>query len=111
MMPFGIIAICWGQFIYNIIATILNTRYTNTLIGLSFKTQMKDFMPYFGCSVVMAAVVWFVTLVIPSYGLQLIVGIPTGALVYILLIFLFLRSSFHEFVEMIQNNFLHRNKG
>lgn len=111
MMPFGIIAICWGQFIYNIIATILNTRYTNTLIGLSFKAQMKDFMPYFGCSVVMAAVVWFVTLVVPSYGLQLIVGIPTGALVYILLIFLFLRSSFHEFVEMIQNNFLHRNKG
>lgn len=108
MMPFGIIAICWGQFIYNIIATILNTRYTNMLIGLPFKSQMRDFMPYLGCSVLMAAVVWYVTLILPSYVLQLFIGIPLGVVVYVGAVYIFMRSSFNEFCGMICSNFLHK---
>lgn len=108
MMPFGIIAICWGQFIYNIIATILNTRYTNMLIGLPFKSQMRDFMPYLGCSVLMAAIVWYVTLILPSYVLQLFIGIPLGVVVYVGAVYIFMRSSFNEFCGMICSNFLHK---
>lgn len=108
MMPFGIIAICWGQFIYNIIATILNTRYTNMLIGLPFKAQMRDFMPYLGCSLLMAVIVWCATLVLPSYVLQLVVGVPLGIAVYIGAVYVFMRQSFNEFCGMIRNNFMHK---
>ncbi len=108
MMPFGIIAICWGQFIYNIIATILNTRYTNMLIGLPFRAQMRDFMPYLGCSIVMAGAVWGITYVVESYPLQLAIGIPLGVLLYIATIYIFMRSSFIEFSDMIRRNFIHK---
>lgn len=108
MMPFGIIAICWGQFIYNIIATILNTRYTNMLIGLPFRAQMRDFMPYLGCSIVMAGAVWGITFVVESYPLQLAIGIPLGVLLYIATIYIFMRSSFIEFSDMIRRNFIHK---
>lgn len=107
MMPFGIIAICWGQFIYNIIATVLNTRYTNMLIGLPFKAQMRDFLPYLGCALFMGIMVWLMTLVIPSYAGQLIAGIPLGTAIYISTIYIFKRSAYIEFCGMIKNNFGH----
>lgn len=105
MMPFGIIAICWGQFLYNLIATVLNTRYTNMLIGLPFKAQMRDFMPYLGCALFMGCAVVGITFVIPSYGWQLVVGIPLGILSYISAVYIFMRSSYNEFVGMLRSNF------
>lgn len=39
----GIWGICIGQALYNMIATILNSYYTKSLIGVSYMDQVKDF--------------------------------------------------------------------
>ena len=36
---------CWGRVIYSLIATYLNTYYTNSLIDLTLKLQVKDVFP------------------------------------------------------------------
>ena len=41
-IPFGLEVMCWGRVIYSLIATYLNTYYTNSLIDLTLKLQVKD---------------------------------------------------------------------
>lgn len=108
MMPFGIIAICWGQFIYNIIAMVLNTRYTKMLIGISLWQQIVDFMPYLLSSLGMGAFVWGLTQVIPSLVLQLVAGVPLGIICYVAILYLTKRDVFVGFFLTIKNNFIKR---
>lgn len=44
-IPFGLEVMCWGRVIYSLIATYLNTYYTNSLIDLTLKLQVKDVFP------------------------------------------------------------------
>lgn len=105
MMPFGILAICWGQLIYNVIATVLNTRYTHRLIGLTFMSQLHDFVPSLLCGLTMGAAVYMMTFLVTGYWVQLIVGVPLGIAVYTLTVRLFMPSSFKEFFGMLKNAF------
>lgn len=51
-IPFGVIAICLSQVIYEQIALYINTYYTGKLFGLSYLAQVKDFIKYLMLSVV-----------------------------------------------------------
>lgn len=45
-IPFGVTAICISRIIYSQIALFINTYYTGKLFGLTYFTQVKDFIPY-----------------------------------------------------------------
>lgn len=103
-LPFGIFAICWGRLLYSLIAILLNTYYTKRLIGISLSKQINDFMPSLLCGIVMAVTVWLSTYWISSMVLQIVIGMSLGGILYISLIFVFQKSIFIEFCDIIKSN-------
>ncbi len=81
-IPYGLIAMCWGQVINSYIALVLNCFYTEKLIGFGLLRQLKDLMPSLGYSFSMACVVYFVTCAINSDLLKLIIGFIVGVIWY-----------------------------
>ncbi len=78
-LPFGIIAICWGQVINSLISLIINTFYTGKLIEMGFWRQMREILPSLLYSLSMGIVVFCIINVINNLWLQLILGILAGA--------------------------------
>lgn len=101
-IPFGLIGMCWGRVIYSLIATYMNTYYTNSLIGLSFMTQMRDILPYFLLSVAMGACVYFFTFSIGNAYFQIIIGLCMGGSLYVLLAFLFKFTCLTELLLLLK---------
>ena len=97
-IPFGIVAMCWGKVLYSIIATILNTRYTKTLISLSLFQQIKDVLP----SLFLAGFVAFLVNICCSFilndFLKIMVGLLVGSFFYI---FLSIILKFNELKTLI----------
>ena len=82
-IPFGLVGMCIGRACYGFLAMFLNTLYTRQFIQLSSWKQIWLVLPYFLLSIVMGGIVYFVTLVIESLALQLILGILVGVFFYI----------------------------
>ncbi len=101
-IPFGIIGMCWGRVVYALIATYLNTRYTKSLIGLSFTTQIKDIFPSLIIAILMGGIVYSSTVFFSSAILQLFVGFVVGAGCYIAVSLAFKMDSLHELLSLIR---------
>lgn len=79
---FGLVAMCFGQIVSSLFGLIINTYYTGKLIKVGFFMQMKDLLPTLIVSILMSVGVYFITLVLPNYWLQLIVGFIIGVFFY-----------------------------
>ena len=82
-IPIGLIAMCIGSVISSVIALVINTYYTERLIGLGFIKQMKDLFPSMAYSFSMLAVVYCVTEFFNDNLQKVIVGVVVGILYYI----------------------------
>lgn len=51
-MFFSIKVMCYGQLLYSLIATYLNTYYTKKILGYTFRQQIKSVAPYFFISLI-----------------------------------------------------------
>lgn len=51
-MFFSIKVMCYGQLLYSLIATYLNTYYTKKILGYTFRQQVKSVAPYFFISLI-----------------------------------------------------------
>ena len=100
-IPLGIIGMCLGRVLYSLIATYANTYYTNSLIGLSFRTQLKDIIPYLILSLAMGGVVYATTYLGLSNIVQLIIGITIGILFYISISYIFRITSLKVLLQLI----------
>lgn len=100
-IPLGIIGMCLGRVLYSLIATYANTYYTNSLIGLSFRTQLKDIIPYLILSLAMGGVVYATTYLGFSNIVQLIIGITIGILFYISISYIFKITSLKVLLQLI----------
>ena len=100
-IPLGIIGMCLGRVLYSLIATYANTYYTNSLIGLSFRTQLKDIIPYLILSLAMEGVVYATTYLGLSNIIQLIIGITIGILFYISISYIFKITSLKVLLQLI----------
>ncbi|WP_371291967.1 lipopolysaccharide biosynthesis protein [Bacteroides sp.] len=100
-IPLGIIGMCLGRVLYSLIATYANTYYTNSLIGLSFRTQLKDIIPYLILSLAMGGVVYATTYLGLSNIVQLIIGITIGILFYISISYIFKITSLKVLLQLI----------
>lgn len=97
-IPMGITAMCIGRVFTSWIALTINTHYTGKLIHLGFFQQLKDYIPTLINSFIMGTIVYMVTLVIPSSGMQLLAGIIVGATYYILSNALLKTMEWKEFI-------------
>lgn len=102
-IPFGLIGMCWGRVIYSLLATYLNTRYTNSLISLSFITQMKDIYPSLLLSIIMGGTVYLFMGVVDDKLFQLLGGIILGMAVYYILSLVFCQSLLKEFYSIFKD--------
>lgn len=89
---FGIHTLCWGKVLYGVIAVFLNSYYTKKIVGLSIWEQLKDILPYYISSALMAIIVICSIKLLVNPYLQLIVGILTGLLVYTIITLVFFKD-------------------
>lgn len=101
-IPFGIEIMCWGRVLYSLIATYLNTHYTERLIGLSFKEQMKDIFPSLVLAMIMGVSVHYFIFFLQDTILKIILGILVGISLYIIMSYLCKQDELKELILIIR---------
>ena len=82
-LPKGIVIMCCGKIVGNIVVLFLNTHYTRKLIGYGFFSQMKDLLPVLVHSIIMGFLVILVSHIMPTLWLKLIIGVVVGMVYYV----------------------------
>lgn len=104
-VPISVTSMCYGAVVTSLLCLGVNTYYTGQLIQVGFFRQMGDLLPIFLLSLAMGAGVWCLVTFLPlSPILQLAVGIPAGALIYVLGATLFRMPELIEAWQLIRNN-------
>lgn len=101
-VPFGIMGMCYGSVFTSVACLFINTYYTGKLINVGFMRQMKDMYPTLLNSLVMGAVVYFLTLPIEGNVLKLAVGIPAGVVAYVAVAWIFRLTELKEAIDIIR---------
>ena len=96
-IPLGLVGMCWGRVIYYVIASYINTYYTEKLIGLSFSKQLIDVIPYWFLSLFMALCVYAISHFFVESYVQIIVGIVSCVFIYAIMSYLFANQTLKEF--------------
>jgi teichuronic acid exporter len=106
---FGIIEICFGLLIYNLIEISIIIYFSKKVINIGYVKQMKSASSSFFLAVSMGVIMYLALLFIQNVFLKLLLGCLTGILVYILLSKLFKIKEFiflsHNFKKLINLNF------
>lgn len=88
-VPMGVMAIAVSSVISGVISSIINAWPNKKLLDYSYVEQVLDVLPSLGVSLLMALVVWLISLTGMHTGLLLIIQIVTGIFSYILFASLF----------------------
>lgn len=108
-IPLGIYAMAIGQVISAFISSFINAWPNKKLMNYTYFEQLRDLMPSFLCSIVMAAGVWGLHFIpLPSLVL-LLLQIIIGAGIYILICKIFKIETFSYFINTIRG-FKHGRK-
>lgn len=81
-IPFGVLAICFSKIIYDQVAIIINTYYSGRLFNMGYISQVKDFIGYFGISVIACLPAFLTTFLNISSVVQIAIGIPSAVCIY-----------------------------
>jgi O-antigen/teichoic acid export membrane protein len=81
-LPHGLMVMMWARCINTVISSILNASPNKKLIGYSYLEQIKDMAPSIVLSLVMAGVVWAVTLLPLTPIIQIVIQVIVGVIVY-----------------------------
>jgi len=95
----GVIGICASRVVIAQVSLAFNTYYTGKLFGLSYFTQMKDFMPYAIISIVVCLPSYMLTYCKISYWIMIIFGIIVSPMLYIFVLSKMKDDSYIEFVK------------
>lgn len=102
-IPFGLIALCWGNLVSSIVSLIINTHYMGKLIQLGFLKQLKDLMPTLLLSITMGMIVYMtVTYIHMESWMALGVGVLEGFLIYLGIAKLLHFPEFHELISLLR---------
>lgn len=103
-IPFGILALLYGQVIISLVGFFINAHYTKRFIAYSGWEQLKDVFPILFLALFAAAAVFFLDI----YGLheqlniiRIFAGGLFGLVIYILAAYLLKFSSLSEFINLI----------
>lgn len=100
-IPFGVLAICISNIIYDQVAIVINTYYSGKLFNMGYFSQMKDYIGYFFLSL-LACLPTYIYSMADSYPLlQIIVGCVLSSVIYFSL--LYKDPNFREIVLLIKN--------
>ena len=108
-IPLGIYAMAIGQVVSAFIASFINAFPNRKLMNYNYFEQLKDLMPSFLCSIVMACCVWSLHFIQMPSIILLLLQIVTGIIIYILLCKIFKIETFSYFINTIKG-FKHGRK-
>ena len=100
-LKFGLFWICIGRLAYGIIALLINMYFTVDVIDKSYLEQIKDWFPTFIVTGIMGVGVYLSIYHIAYPLLQLLVGTVVGAVLYVLLSFLFKLEAREKVISQI----------
>lgn len=101
-VPLGLIAMCIGGIVSSILCLVVNTHYTGKLIQVGFLLQMRDLLPTLLYSLSMGAIVYGVVYILPNLWLQLIVGVLTGIIYFLLITHLTHSQDLREAISFLK---------
>lgn len=84
----GVLFICYGLFISNIIDLIITTLFSFKVTGISIMYQLKSTCDIIFSSFLMGVFLWILSLFIESCIIEFVVGLLSGAFIYALLLLL-----------------------
>ena len=100
---FGIKAMVIGQIAISFLSLFINTYYSKRFVDYGLLAQLKDMFPTLLISLFMASIVFFLTNLMSSDALKLIVGISGGAVIYFLSARILNFSEIKELRSLINN--------
>ncbi len=101
-IPMGLVAMCYGRIIGCYLCLALNTYYTDKLIDYGFWKQMHDLFPILLQSFVMGGLTYLVVQSVDSSIYQLVAGILTGAIYYIVSSYILKFRELTTIIEIIR---------
>ena len=109
-MPFGPLAICIANTIYDFVGTVINALPNRKLLGYTLKEQLIDVMPCLLLSAAMLAAVMAIGIFVENIYLSLAIQMVAGAVMYLGLSHLLSLQSY-EYVIANFKNYLNAKKG
>ena len=109
-MPFGPLAICIANTIYDFVGTIINTLPNRKLLNYTFKEQLIDIIPCLLLSMAMLASVMTIGIFIENIYVSLAIQMVVGVVMYLGLSHLFALQSYKYVLTNFQS-FLNAKKG
>jgi O-antigen/teichoic acid export membrane protein len=82
-VPFGITVLCFGAVLSSLIALAINIYFSGKLVDFGFWKQMKNILPAFSKSLVMALIIIVINNFIENSWIQLFLGFFVGVVFYI----------------------------
>ena len=101
-IPMGLVAMCYGRIFTSIVCLALNTYYTDKLINYGFWKQMRDLFPILLQSFIMGALVYLFVQNTTSSVYQLIAGILTGIIYYMVSSYLLKFKELTTIIEIVR---------
>lgn len=107
--PFGVSGLICSQIVVCFIGFYLNTYYTDTLIGYSFRDQTRDVAPYFAASIAMAIAMSIVDIPFDTATVsELLVQGITGICVYLAICAAFGLPAVTDLLSLVREKALQR---
>lgn len=88
-MPWGLEIMCWGLVLYSIIDIIIVIYFVRRVISVGYTAQATSILPTFVAALLMGGGVYLVVSLFSSSLLQLVIGILSGIVFYVLISILF----------------------
>lgn len=103
-LPYGIIAMCFGQWFNACFGLVVNTYYSGKLLNAGLWPQLRMYIPTLLNSLIMGAICVGVTKLLPEqqYGVQLVLGLTAGSVYYAISNWIFNRPVIYEIINLVQ---------
>lgn len=101
-IPLGLIAMCIGRIVVSLISLVVNTYYTGKLIKVGYFLQMKDLMPIFVNSLIMAALCYVVQFPFENNWLKLLLALVIGVVYYFGINYILKSSELKELINIVR---------
>lgn len=99
----GIYWMIWGSVFTGMFAYYLNSYYSSKFLGYSILTQIKDILPSFSIAVIMAVVIYSISLLPLSPFVLLLLQIVVGAVITLIICEGFKRPEYIELKSIIES--------
>lgn len=101
---YGLTAMVWGLVVYNIADLMIVSFYVKRVVGLNFIQEMRILSPIIFYSILLFGCIVLVTSFFDNMYVQIIIGVITGLVTYIIMIFLFSRDIFCDIRKVFKQN-------